>query len=451
MTTLRQFTLVCVVLALAACVSQPAGFQDQLSDWKKVQDAREEQADPERDDLREDADLQQLLRYARANNPGLEAAFHEWKAALERVPQVTTLPDPRLTFGVYLSEVETRVGPMQARVGVAQPFPWFGKLDLAGDAAFEVSQAARELLEAARLEVDQRLREAWYEYAWVDQAILIFEGNQELLSHWESVARARSETGIGRHSDVIRAQVELGKLQDRIQTLVDLRRPLIAKLNAALNRPPDALLPRPTYPLQEVPELDERTLMDSLLTTNPVLRAMNHRVEAARVGIELADKEFYPDFAVGADYTFIGSASNSSLSGSGDDALALTFGFELPVWRDSYRAGVREAQARMERARLDQEEALNRLSADLELALYELRDAIRRVELFRRSLVPKGEESVQALDIAYQSGEQGFLDLIDAERVLLEFQLQAARAEADRAIALAEIERITGIQLHPEL
>ena len=105
----------------------------------------------------------------------------------------------------------------------------------------------------------------------------------------------------------------------------------------------------------------------------------------------------------------------------------------------------------MKGARLGRDEALNRLRAELEMALYRFRDGGRRVTLFRDSLIPKGEESVQALDTAYQSGDEGFLDLIDAERVLLEFQLQAARAEADRAKALAEIERITGISLHAEL
>ena len=104
----------------------------------------------------------------------------------------------------------------------------------------------------------------------------------------------------------------------------------------------------------------------------------------------------------------------------------------------------------MKGARMEQEETRNRLSSDLEMALYQFRDGDRRVGLFRDSLIPKGEESVQALDTAYQAGDEGFLDLIDAQRVLLEFQLQAARAEADRAKAVAEIERITGIALHPE-
>lgn len=448
MITLRPAAV--IGLVLTGCVARPTNYENRLTTWERMRDEKAAAASRDSRELDEEAGILGLLSHARAHNPGLEAAFQRWKEALEGVTLARTLPEPRLSFSGYLSEIETRVGPMDARIGVAQPFPWFGELELAGNAAFENAEAMRELLEAARLDLELRVRDAWYEYAWVEQAIVITAGNRELLTHWESVARARLETGLGRHSDVIRAQVELGKLEDRVQTLTDLRRPLVAKLNAALDRAPDAPIPRPTLPLPEPAVIDERRLSTDLMSTSPVLRSLNHRVEAAKYGTDLAQKAFYPDFFVGADYTFIGSSESSGVSGSGDDALALTLGFDLPIWRASYRAGRRAAEARMKVARKEQEEALNRLSSDLEMALYEFRDRNRRVGLFRESLVPKGEESLQALDTAYQAGDEGFLDLIDAQRVLLEFQLQVARAEADRAQALAKIERITGISLHRE-
>ena len=210
MSTLRYISLSC--LLLASCVAAESnlewpdsgGTEDYASRrtaWERIDEAR---ADYRRTpdgsgelaaELAGDATLEQLLDFARAHNPGLEAAFQHWRAALERVPQASALPDPRLTLGAYLAEVETRVGPMQARIGVAQPLPWFGELGRRGDVAFEASEAAREMLEVARLTLDGRVRTAWYEMAWVEQAAAITGGNLELLSHWESVARARLETG----------------------------------------------------------------------------------------------------------------------------------------------------------------------------------------------------------------------------------------------------------------
>lgn len=442
--------IVLTALLLSSCAAPPPAHRARLAEWRELRASRESAPAELPEEELENGDLDTLLRYARRHNPALSSAFQRWKSALERVPEVTALPEPRLTLAAYLSSVETRVGPMHGRVGLAQPFPWFGKLDLAGDVAFETSEAEREGLEAARLDVDQAVRDAWFEWAWLEQAVRITQGHQELLTHWESVARARMETGLGRHADVIRAQVELGKLEDRLRTLADLRRPITARLNAALGRPAGAPLPVPTYPLPQPAELDQEGLAALLHATNPELRALDHRIQAAESDVDLARKSYWPDFQVGLDYTLVGEADAPGVPGSGDDALALSLGLELPVWRAKYAARVRGAEARLRAARLQQEDTHNRLSAELEMALYQFRDADRRVDLFADSLIPKGEESVEALDTAYQAGDEGFLDLIDAERVLLEFQLQAARAEADRAQALARTEQITGVELNPE-
>ncbi len=439
-----------IYLALVGCASPPSNYSGSRDAWDEMRSNVRELNAVERPVLADNAGLRELLEFARTNNPGLGAAFQNWRAALERVPQVMALPNPRLSFGAYLSEVETRVGPMQGRIGVSQPFPWFGKLELAGDVAFEASEAARQALEAARLALDEKVRNTWYEYAWVERAIQITEGNRELLTHWEGVARSRMQTGLGRHADVIRAQVELGKLEDRVQTLSDLRRPLAAALNAALNRPSTAPLPNPSFPEQVPVPADQERLLASLQESSPVLKAQRHHQRSAEHAVLLADKAFYPDLSIGVDYTLIGDALNPNMAGSGDDAVALSLGLDLPIWRDSYRAGSRRAEAQAKAAGLNYEQQLNQLTAELEMALYKFRDADRRIELYSGSLVPKGEESIQALNTAYQTGEGGFLDLIDAERVLLEFQLQAVRAVADRAKALATTERITGVQLNQD-
>lgn len=447
--SLSRFSVALAPL-LASCVHQPAQYHDRVALWDETRKEGRQSSAVQANELNDDSGLHELLVHARAHNPGLESAFQRWKAALERVPQATALPDPKISFGAYLMEVETRVGPMQARVGASQALPWFGTLELEGDAAFAAAEEARASLEVARLELDHRVRLAWYEYAWALRALEINRGSQELLSHWEGVARVRMETGLGSHADVIRAQVELGKMEDRVDSLSDLRRPLRAELNAALHRDADAELPLPSFPLPEPPEFDGEHLEEALASANPMVHVLDKRIETSRLRGELAATLAYPDFVVGADYTFIGSARSSGVAGSGDDAFALTLGVDLPLWQSKYDAAEREAEARTRAAHMDRAEALNHLGAELQRALYGYRDANRRLLLYRDSLVPKGEESLRALDSGYRAGDQGFLDLIDAERILLEFQLQAARAETDRAKELANLERLTGLSLHTE-
>ena len=101
--------------------------------------------------LKGDAGLPELLRYAALNNPGLASAFSRWKAAVERVPQVKALPDPRFTYRYFIEEVETRVGSQRQSFGIAQTFPWFGKLSLRGDAASEAAKAEYQRYEAVKL------------------------------------------------------------------------------------------------------------------------------------------------------------------------------------------------------------------------------------------------------------------------------------------------------------
>ena len=445
-----------LLAALSCCASDPPGRAQRAREWDDMRSTfafEAEQHAPSGASAAPDEelnDLDDLLRFARAHNPALGSSFERWKDALTKASRAGALPEPRLTFAAYLSEVETRVGPMQARIGLMQPLPWFGELDAAANAAFEASEAARWMLGEARLELDRKVRDAWYELAWLERAIEITAGNRELVAHWESVSRARMETGQGAHADVLRAQIELGKLDVRVRSLSDLRTPLRAELNAALGRAAEAPLPTATLPEVAATELDTDDLRDALLERSPQLSAHRHRIAAAEHELELANKAFYPDLSLGLEYTVIGSADAPGVDGSGDDALALSLGIDLPLRRSAYRAGARGAEARVRAARLDLASAELDLGARLQRALYRLRDAERRVELYRDGLVPKGEEAVRALDVAYQAGDEGFLDLIDAQRALLEFQLQAARAQSDRAQALAEIERITGLALHTE-
>jgi len=79
--------------------------------------------------------LSDYLRYAALNNAGLKAAFEQWKAATEQVPQAKSLPDPKFTYGYFISEVETRAGPQRHKFEIMQTFPWFGVIEARTDQA----------------------------------------------------------------------------------------------------------------------------------------------------------------------------------------------------------------------------------------------------------------------------------------------------------------------------
>ncbi|MHC4518167.1 MAG: TolC family protein, partial [Planctomycetota bacterium] len=252
--------------------------------------------------LSDESILSDYLLYAAFNNPELEAAFHRWKAALERVPQAKALPDPRFSYRYFIREIETRVGPQRQAFEISQMFPWFGKLDLAGDVAMEAARAAQQRYEAVKLKLFFEVKDAYYEYYYLARSIDVTRENVELLTHLESVARTRYQTTVGSHPDVIRAQVELGKLEDRFNSLNDLRGPVIARLNAALNRPIEAVLPAPRQFEPSHVSANDRQLLELLEKSNPQLSALDHEAEGYRSETELAGKQYSPDITVGLNY-----------------------------------------------------------------------------------------------------------------------------------------------------
>lgn len=177
------------------------------------------------------ASADEFVRHALYHSPKVEAAYQRWVAAAERLPQVRSLPDPRVNFGFFLDEVETRTGAQQARVGVSQSFPWPGLLGDREDAAAMAARAAWRQFEAARLEVTERVVETLHEVAYLDAAIRITGENLELLSSFEEVVRARYRVGAGPHPELVRVQVELGQLEDRL-ALTAMRPTYVADLNA---------------------------------------------------------------------------------------------------------------------------------------------------------------------------------------------------------------------------
>ncbi len=397
----------------------------------------------------EDATFDDYVRYAVRHNPGLEAAFYRWRAALERVPQVKTLPDPQASFGIVIDQVDGSSEYMGERYSISQMFPWFGRLKLRGDVALEEAHAEARQFEAARLELIDQVSRTYFEYAYLHQAIAIARENLDLLIRMESVARAMYRAGGASLSDVNRAQVEIGRVEDQVRSLEDILGVATSELNTALGRPAHAYLPpvpagSSAKTVTDLPDYSDEQWITLAKESNPELAAARH--DAARQGhaIELARKDYFPDFTFGAEYARDGSARMAMMDGGGSDMLALTVSINLPIRREKYEAGTREMTARFGEATRQIRSREDKLEAELKRALFNYRDSRRKVELYGGTLLPKAGESLRITEAAYRAGDNGFIDLIDAQRVLLEFALAHQRAAADGAQAFTRVQTLVG-------
>jgi outer membrane protein TolC len=391
--------------------------------------------------------LSDLLDYAEKHNTGLRAAFETWTAALEQVPQSTSLPDPRISYAWFLESVETRVGPQRQKFGITQTIPLFGKLGARGNVAIHAANVAGADFERERLSLRLRVTTLWNDYYYLGRAIETTEENLRLMTHLENVALAQYAAGRTSHSSAIRAQVELGKLEDRLRTLRDQRSALVASLNAELDRPTTDDIPWPDSTAPRSLRAKPDSLQGLLRNHNPQLLALRSRAARDSAAATLAGKSAIPDLTIGAEYIETGPAANPGTPDSGKDAAMLMASINVPLWFGQYRA--ESAQANASRAamayELRQKEA--RLQAELETARFQYRDAERRIELYAYTLLPKARQAFEVTEDAFTAGDASFLDLIDTQRTLLEFELSYERALADQSTRLAQLETLVGVDL----
>jgi outer membrane protein TolC len=415
---MRTFFLIVISAALVAIISACAGSHEkqafeELSAVEKAiyqSSADRETIDEASLTAGDTASLELFLRYAALNNPNLKAAFNRWKAVLERIPRARSLPDPRFTYGYFIREVETRVGPQQHRLSIAQMFPWFGKLSLQGDVALEAANAARAGYDAAKLKLFYQVKEAYYEYCYLARAIEVMEENVELMSYLESVVLAKYRVGTAPHSDLIKVQVELDRLHDQLKSTQDLMNPVKARLNTAMNRSTRAHLPPPGKVEVDTVQISNDLLMRWLKESNPELKANEFLAAREKFSLDLAKKSYFPDITLGVDYIVTGEARMPGVMDSGKDPLIAMLSINLPLWWGRSGASVNEAKARYRSALNQRQNSENELLSRLEMVLYQFREAQRKIGLYQDALLPRAQQALNVTQTAFATDKVDFLN-----------------------------------------
>lgn len=183
--------------------------------------------------------------------------------------------------------------------------------------------------------------------------------------------------------------------------------------------------------------------MKDLRQSNPDLMRLQTMADKAGISAELARKNGFPDITLGVSVIDTRDAM-SDVPDSGKDPVMATISVNLPIWRGKYRAQRREALYRQRAFEARRDDKAESLSADAALALYHYDDAGRKLKLYRDTLIPKAKQSLRVAQQAFQAGNAEFLNLIDAQRLLLDFQLEVAKARAEQHTRFAELQMLRG-------
>ncbi len=437
----RVRSLCCSFAVLfSACVLAPAGLDEERARLEEAGSAfdapYEDRALP---DLPTQPAWRDVLQRALIVDGELEAAYFEWRAAVESVDAAAGWPNTSVmpTLSYLFSDESLKAWD---RTTLNVGFDASENLELpvktrkAGEVALAEARAARERFRAAKFTLQRRVLEAWLDLALAEEELRIAREDLELRRLLAQTTAARVQAGANQQ-ELIRTDLELREAENELRSLEAGARATRALLNGMLARASDA-------PLELAPELpeprelstDDAAILAAGTEANPELAALAAEIAGREDALELARLQRLPNFN-----PFVGlTGSVSQVVG-----VAVMLPTTLPEIRSGIaqaRAMLREAQAKLRKARLDR-------AARFVAALVVLRDSEREARFLEQSFLPAAGLLVESAHRTYTAGTSGLLELIEARRVLLDVRLMIAEARIERERRLAEIEELAGIDV----
>jgi outer membrane protein, heavy metal efflux system len=394
--------------------------------------------------------LADVLQEAEQNNPQIQAARQGWKAAKQVPTQVSTLPDlqfqlqqvnvgsPR-PFAGYTNSDFAYVG-----LGVSQDLPYPGKLRLRGEIAKRDADVSQLQLESVRRSVLVGVKTAYFQLAYLSKTLGILESDGELLEQTEKAADARYRSGMGTQQDLLRAQLEQTKLLREI-TMHHLE---VAKVQAQLKELLNRSQSSPDIEPADISETALPYTYDELLAAtkaqNPEIAGAEKLIEKQKLQVDLAHKDFYPDFDVQSMWQRTDPAQFRAY-------YMFSVGVRLPIYRGrKQRPELAQAEAELSRSHSELEVQSQEAASELKVQYETAQKTAELLKIYKEGLLPQARAGFQAGIAAYQNNRQDFQSLLSSFLDVLHLDEEYWQNTAERETALARLEQLTGLSLHEE-
>lgn len=394
--------------------------------------------------------LQDLLNEAERNNPQIQAVREGWQAAKQVPSQVSTLPDPQFSvqqvnvgsprpFAGYRNSDFAYFG-----LGVSQDLPYPGKLRLKGEMAAQDADVAQQQYESVRRAVLAGVKSAYFQLAYLSETLGILASNGQLLQQVEKAADARYRSGMGSQQDLLQAQLEQTKLLREI-TMHHLE---VAKLQAQIKQLLGRSQSSSDIEAAQLPATPLPYTYDELLgaakAQNPEIAGAQKMVEKEKLQVDLAHKDFYPDFNV--QYMWQRTDPTQFRA-----YYMLTFGVRVPIYRTrKQRPELAQAQVELSRSRSEAESQTQQIAFELRTEYETAQKTAELLKIYQEGLLPQARAGFQSGLAAYQNNRQDFQALLTSFLDVLKLDEEYWQDSAERETALARIEELTGLSLRSE-
>lgn len=377
-----------------------------------------------------------VLHRAFLANGDLEAAYFDWKAAVQRIEIASAYPNSNVTLGYSYTFSPERMKTFD-RMTFSAGFDSMENLSFPtkviqqGKVALDEARASGERFRGAKFDLQRRVLSAWADYGLLAERLRIQHERVSLDRISLDTARARVQAG-GAQQDMLRAGVALRMAEDATKNTEAELAASRAMLNGMLAREPDgALEPPRAAPFPRMMSVDDAALIAAAVGQNPELSALAHQVAGRSDALELARLQWIPDI-------------NPSVVFSGSIAQAIGAAIVLPTTIKEIQGGIKEAESMLRGSEAVLRQTRGDRAASFVATLVSLRNTERQASLFETKVVPLSERMLATVRQSYSAGAASYLDMIDAQRTLLDARFVVAEARAMREKRLAELEALMG-------
>ena len=381
--------------------------------------------------------LKDYLVIAAQNNPEVKAAYTEFEAAMQKSPQVSSLPDPSLTMSAFGRMIETRIGAQEARFSFMQMFPWFGTLSAKENAANLMAEASFQKYVDIKNEVYFNIKKMYAELYELNQMIQLEEKNLQILDTYRELSLSKFKNGKGAMVDVVRIDIKRNETGTNIQLLKDQNQPLQIGFNSMLNRDMNEFINIPEF----LPVDENLTSIntDSLFASNPKLLRLEKQKASFEAEQIIAKKEGYPMIGLGVDYSIISKRDVPDLEMNGQDAIMPMVTMTLPIFRKKYKAAQKEAELMVKATTYEKQAVENNLQASYSMANYNLLKAKRLKNLYKNQM-ESTNQAIKLLLSAYSNSGTDFDEILRMNQDLLMLETATVTANKNAFTAQSQID-----------
>ena len=385
--------------------------------------------------------LSEVVAEALRSHPEIATAEHRYDAARQRPAQERSLPDPMISAGYNSSgnplpgaglgtEPTANIGVM-----VSQEIPYAGKRDLRASIASREADAEFQQIEAARLSITARAKQAYYRLAYTYAVGDVLTRNRDLLDTLLKVSENRYSVGQAAQQDVIKAQTQFSILELQLERIHQARMTREGELNALLARPTTMPVGRPDDLLLTPFDVSLDSLVALANERAPMLRRDQIMIDRSHLAVEAARKDYKPDFAVSGGYYYMGAMPSM---------YEFRFDVKVPLQREKRAAAVAEQLSTVAQTRSAYDSSRlglqDRIQEDYQMAT----TSVRLARLYRDTVLPQARLALESSMASYQTGAVDFLSVLTNFGTVLEYEMTYFDELSTYHTAVSRLEEMTG-------